>query len=207
MKIGITIREIEVNGKQSYILYKRYMEFYGNHEFIIISPGQSEEILNLCDAFIITGGDDLNPKLYNECVIDCSNINDDIDELDFSIINHCVKFKKRLLGICRGIQSINVYFKGSLNQHIDGHMCKKNYINLIEKSRYIDEVEKQEVNSYHHQSINNVGENLKVIFKSDDGVIEMIEHETCDIIGVQFHPEIDLQNKFYKKILSFISLK
>ncbi len=204
MRIGITTRKIEVNGKESFILYKRYIDFYKNHEIVLLMPFQSSSILELCDCFILTGGDDLNPTLYNQNNYSSNNVDDDIDNLDMLVINHALKANKKVLGICRGIQSINVYFGGTLKQDKDCHMNVSHKLLRINKIKGIKIPRKLYVNSYHHQVLDVVGEELNVISKCEDEIVEIIQHKNNNILGVQFHPEIDLENSFYRQILNFI---
>ncbi len=205
MRIGISIREVVINEKESYILYKRYIEYFKEDEIILILPNQSEEVLSLCDAFILTGGDDLNPNLYNQENIKSNNVNDILDKLDFKIIEHCVNENKKLLGICRGIQSINVYFNGSLIQDFSNHMNTKHCITKKNES-ILDLDEIVYVNSFHHQIIGELADDLIATYISDDNVVEILEHQNKKIIGVQFHPEIDF-SKYSKKIFNFIKNK
>lgn len=189
MKIGITTRKQIVNNKISYIVYERYVDLLKNHEVILLNPKQSEEIINLCDKFILVGGDDLNPRLYNQENTSSYDVCDENDILDYKIIKHAYENNKTLLGICRGIQSINTYFGGTLKQDHKNHINVKHHIMEVNKPR-IYKVNKKEVNSYHHQIIDEVGKDLIVTYKSEDGVIEILEHKNKNIIGVQYHPEI-----------------
>ncbi|MFI3329687.1 MAG: type 1 glutamine amidotransferase [bacterium] len=198
MRIGIVIRKSVVKEKESYILYKRYIDYYKNDEIVLITPGQSQEILDMCDSFILVGGDDINPKIYNEENTNSNDTDDQIDEIDFKVIKYAYENKKMLLGICRGIQSINVFFGGTLHQHIECHM------KINHRIKYINELTSYDVNSYHHQVINKLGVDLNIVAKSEDDVIEIIEHQNKKIFAVQFHPEMDLTNEYYKKILEKI---
>ncbi len=193
MRIGITSRVTNVNDKEVFVLYKRYTKWFSDCEFIMILPNQSEEVMSLCDCFIITGGDDLNPKLYYQENINSINVNEDMDDLDFKVLNHAIRFNKKVLGICRGIQSINVFFGGTLKQEIKNHSNVLHEIYRVDK-RNIDLGEKLLVNSYHHQSVDVISDKLLVLYMSGDGEIEMIVHKSLGIVGVQFHPEISMDN-------------
>lgn len=159
--------------------------------FPLILPLKNlEQYLPLCDGFIITGGDDVNPKRYDEENSN-SNYNDLIDEIDFKIIDYTYKNKKPLLGICRGIQVINVYFNGSLTQDIPGHF--NSHIVQYKTREFF-------VNSSHHQIINRLGNNLIPLFKNGNAV-EALIHKEKFIIGIQWHPErmTDLVSNFIFK--------
>lgn len=127
-----------------------------------------------------------------------------------------------IFGICRGIQMLNVYFKGSLYQDLS--YCKRSVIKHaqqekrenpshkihIEKDSFLYPSLSDEayVNSFHHQAIKDLAAHFKVVAKAPDGIIEAIEHESLPIYAVQFHPEAlshkygemqDIFNVFIKK--------
>ncbi len=118
------------------------------------------------DGLILTGGSDINPKFYGEAVNGSVNIDDDRDVLEFALIKAFVDAKKPILGICRGYQILNVYFGGTLIQHLENadthkatpegdsvHKVTADNGSLAEKlySRSFY------VNSAHHQAIKKVG--------------------------------------------------
>ena len=86
-----------------------------------------EEVVNICDGLIVIGSAiDINPKNYDEQPIsEIHKMTEEIDTLDFSIIKAFNNVNKHILGICRGIQSINVCFGGSLYQDIPNHKLPK----------------------------------------------------------------------------------
>ncbi len=107
-------------------------------------------------------------------------------------------------------QSLNIYHGGTLKQHIDEHTSKEQLIrhNIdIEEDSFVHSLygSKTEVNSIHHQAINKVADGFKVTAVAEDGNIEAIEKG--NLIGVQWHPEVDYEiDTFKKKILSNILL-
>lgn len=183
--------------------------------FPVLSDTQLERVVDICDGLVVTGRSiDVNPKYYGEELIELTNLGDydGEDELDFSLIKLFHKANKPILGICAGIQSINVCFGGSLYQDVQNHSTKKELkmhsIN-IEKDSFLEKcykTNKLEVNSFHHQAIHKVAQNFKVIATSEDGVIEAIEYN--NILGVQWHPEQMMDNKFFKKFIeTYIKIK
>lgn len=158
------------------------------------------------DGIIISGGDDVNPNLYKEePVRELGYINPIIDEFDIEVIKVALEMNKPILGICRGLQVLNVALGGSLYQdlkYIKGSHIKHNqetktylgthYIDIKENS-ILKEIIKEKVlvNSYHHQSVKTLGNNLKVIAYSNDGIIEAVQKENEKfVLGVQWHPEL-----------------
>ena len=181
-----------------YILDSSFREIFDELEILLIpvvSEKNLDEISNICDGLILTGSrNDVHPKYYNENPIEQKKYNG-FDE--YTLVKNIVKLfslqNKPILGICAGIQELNVIFGGSLNQLIPNHNLKdksKHKVRLDKKS-FLYKVYKNdciEVNSYHSQSIKDLAPNFKVTAVSQDGIIEGIEKD--NIIGVQWHPEV-----------------
>lgn len=161
----------------------------------------SESLDNLeeYDGLILVGGGDLNPELYGQKNIASRNIEYEFDKKCMKCTDYFVKANKAILGICKGIQLINVQLGGTLKQDISNH----NYPELMHAHRVI--VQKScllselygtefEVNSLHHQCVDILGKGLDILALSNDGVIEAIGNEK--ILGVQWHPERLLGNDF-----------
>lgn len=158
------------------------------------------------DGVLISGGGDVNPILYKEEPFkELDYIYQEIDEFDIEVINIALENNKPILGICRGLQVLNVALGGSLYQdlkYIKGSHIKHNqnakpylgthYIDIKEGSILKEIItEKVLVNSYHHQSVKTLGNNLKAIAYSNDGVIEAIQKmDKSFVLGVQWHPEL-----------------
>ena len=193
MKLGISVR----CNDDYYFVKKRYIEYFKEFEIVFLYPYiiNSAHAYKDLDGFLIIGGADINPKFYNEENYASLGINDEIDELDLEIIDYAIKNKKPLFGICRGLQVINVYFGGSLKQHIFNHENESHKIILVDE--FLSFPLDIEVNSFHHQSVKKLGENLSVLYYSLDGEIECFKHDYLPIIAVQFHPEMDTSNTFY----------
>lgn len=103
------------------------------------------------------------------------------DDTDRGLIEIAVKKRIPVFGFCRGMQSILDYFGNEL-ETISGHVAVRHMIEGLD--------EKIEVNSYHNQGcLENKNENLEVIMRSEDGVIEKIRHKEYPIIGIMWHPE------------------
>ena len=108
------------------------------------------------------------------------------------MIDLFVRSKKPIIGICGGLQTLNVYFGGDLNQNISNHKLgdgQMHHIN-IEKQSFLYDVyqnPKVFVNSFHRQAVRKLAPNFKVTAMSEDGIIEAIEYD--NIVAVQWHPE------------------
>lgn len=177
--------------------------------FPIASLTQLEQVTDICDGLVVTGRTvDINPKYYGEEAIDKTNLSKDYDiedELDFALIKSFHKANKPILGICAGIQSINVCFGGTLYQDIKNHSSKeeiRTHLIKIEKESFLYKcygTDKIEVNSFHHQAIKKVAENFRVTAISQDGIIEAIEYN--NVLGVEWHPEKMRDIQFFKKYI------
>lgn len=155
-----------------------------------------EDIAHQCDALLLLGGDDIHPSLYDQTLHYYTNLeNQNIEKMDFSLISAFLKEKKPIIGICRGIQLLNVFFNGTLIQHITDYKTVINHEKQIHKivinhdsffAKYFPLT--LYVNSYHHQCIKQIGHTLSIAAISEDGFIEAIESDS--ILAVQWHPEI-----------------
>lgn len=155
-------------------------------------PKYKEEYSGL----ILAGGYDMDPRYYNQKVNGSQNIDTCRDQAELKILDAFVMAKKPVLGICRGHQTINVYFGGDLIQHIEQsevHQEENDAIHntLTMRGSIIDLLYGGRVmtNSNHHQAIGILGEDLIATQHSDDGIIEAVEHKRLPIYGVQWHPE------------------
>ena len=152
-----------------------------------------------CDFLILTGGGDIYPPLYNKKPLKNTNysLKTDFDELN--LLRLFIKLNKPVLGICKGMQIINVYFDGTL-KNIKGHEDDSGDIfHKITWENNLDYVKNKPtiVNSSHHQAIDRLGNDLEVCAVSKDGIIESVKHKTKNIVGEQLHPE-----RLSEKVLS-----
>jgi putative glutamine amidotransferase len=123
------------------------------------------------------------------------------DSLEFNIVDQAVKKGMPILGICRGMQLVNVYFQGSLHkeirsfyqEEINRHSIlpvKKITVERGSKLFKILKMRELRVNALHHQAVNSPGEGIAIAAKEENGVVQAIESNTYPFfIGVQWHPE------------------
>lgn len=155
-----------------------------------------------CDGFILAGGDDINPTRYHQDCLKQTVIEDaNIEDLEFKLVNYCLKKHIPLLGICRGMQVIHVAVGGCLNQHIAHH--NQTFHSLKETAFFVSGIKK--VHSYHHQCCLNLPSCLTCCAISDDHVIEAFMNDF--IYGVQWHPELEENDIvlpfFMNKVLTY----
>ena len=200
--IGLEKRRLYVNG-----FFSEVAEKAGFIMFPVCSQNGVKEIASMCSGLIIAGRDrDIHPKYYGEKPDNRLEypIDNYEDELDFKLIEEFEKKDKPIFGICSGLQSLNVYFGGTLKQHIENHSSEdtliKHNINIEEDSfLYSLYGKSSKVNTIHHQSINRVANGFKITATAEDGTIEAIEKG--NLIGVQWHPEVDFEYNTFKKFL------
>ena len=167
---------------------------------VIISQAQ------LIDGLILSGGHDISP--YNYGQEPSQKIGETFPERDTYEIILLEESKKRnipILGICRGFQLINVAAGGTLYQDlslIPGNILKHNQVSNptlkthkveIKENSFISSIFGKEtmVNSFHHQALDKVADEFKVVARASDGVVEAIEHKTYKfLVAVQWHPEM-----------------
>lgn len=171
----------------------------------ILQEEDIEAVLAKIDGLILIGGNDVDPAFFNEDPH--RNIGVFAKELDYSdirLFKAALEKNIPILGICRGLQVINVALGGSLIQDIpsqvEGAMAHRqvskrgettHFVQVTEgKLRSILGEERIHVNSFHHQAAARVGEGLTVTATSSDGIIEALEHtEHPYCVCVQWHPE------------------
>lgn len=152
-----------------------------------------------CDGLLLPGGGDIDPVYYGEEMNGSDEPDRELDKAQRDILDAFVKAKKPILGICRGMQLINIYFGGSLHQDLvtrDIH-TRKNDNDSIHSVKSVEEGNLFEkfygktfnINSAHHQGTKKLGKGLKEVLRSEDGVCEAVIHEELPIIATQFHPE------------------
>lgn len=179
-------------------------------------------IIERLDGILLSGGIDINPLYYNEEPKTLlGEVDNKLDEFNFISTKIALELNKPILGICRGIQVLNVCLGGTLYQDLSysnesyiKHMQEakadiKTHSVDIQNSELLESIlgKKIEVNSFHHQSIKELGKDLKVTAISKDGVIEGIEKEDAKfVVGIQWHPElmVDSCNKMLNLFKVFI---
>jgi putative glutamine amidotransferase len=203
-RIAIVCRPCE-----STAVYERAVELAGG-EALVVGPGPAEDALAmLADAqgVILAGGPDLAPGLYGHerwnGTVEVDTERDEVDQLAWGCLAERVEVP--LLGICRGVQAMNVFAGGTLVQDIPtqvrGQLChatpkerpETTHVVSIEAGSGLAGIVGGEpwlTNSFHHQALECVASGLRAVAWAADGVVEAVEGVGGGYrIGVQFHPE------------------
>lgn len=147
-----------------------------------------------CDALLLPGGGDLHPRLYGDVFAGAKEVDEERDACELALFRGFLAAGKPILGVCRGMQLVNVALGGTLRQHIDGH-GKIDGADRLHDVRTGDATlralygERFTVNSAHHQAVARLGEGLRASAWAEDGVVEALRHTSRPVFAVQWHPE------------------
>lgn len=162
-------------------------------------PENASTYISMIDKLILTGGQNVLPEFYGQTIQtnDCDFLRER-DEFELALIKAALAQKKPIFAVCRGTQLINVALGGDLNQAIENHWQDhpSDYLSQemqVDQNSILAEIygATSSINSFHHQSINNLAPNLKVIARDPkDGTIEAVTATDLAFLGVQWHPEL-----------------
>ena len=178
---------------------------------VIDNNADAEMLADMCDGFLFTGGQDVDPAVYGaektELCGECCPERDTMEKLLFDI---AMKRDIPVLGICRGIQFINACLGGTLWQDIPTQFsdklthCQKPPYNkpvhdvMIDRNSPLYELLKKEciaVNSYHHQGVRELSPELQSMASAPDGLVEAVYAPDHKFLwAVQWHPEFSYES-------------
>lgn len=167
-----------------------------------------EDIIHLCDmcdGFLFTGGHDVSPSMYGEAPLDNVEACKNRDYMEKIVLSYAIEKDKSVLGICRGIQFINVALGGSLYQDLPSQYDSKtehhmippydsvcHNVNIVKETPLNELLGDDEigVNSYHHQAVKVLSKDLKAMAFSEDGLVEAVYMPNKKFVwALQWHPE------------------
>jgi putative glutamine amidotransferase len=164
-------------------------------------------VLDSLDGLIVTGGKDVEPARYGQQALPTTDESrPDRDAWEDALLVGALERNIPFLGICRGLQVLNVATGGTLLQHLPDVVGSDRYSlgegkfatneAMVEGGGHVAtllaETPTLDVKSYHHQAVDELGEGLVVSARTDDGTIYAIEAPGVDFgVAVQWHPEED----------------
>jgi putative glutamine amidotransferase len=180
------------------------------------------EVLDLLDALVVTGGaGDLDPALYGEeRHPETGPVQEERDAYELALVRGALEREMPVLGICRGMQILNVAYGGTIEQHLPevlGHEEHRHTpgtfadheVRLVPDSLAARAAgsESTPAKSHHHQGIKEVGEGLQVTgWAVEDDAVEALEDPSCPfVLGVLWHPEEDENSQLIKALVSEVS--
>lgn len=198
-------------GKRQTVLlrYIHAVELAGGAPFVLPlseDAGVIATMVDLCDGVVFTGGDDLHPRYFGQCLHEgCGDLCPERDRGEVPFAKAYLKTPKPYLAICRGIQLVNVMYGGTLYQDINlergrglVHRQQPPYevgshtVSLVKGGQMANLLDRDSlwVNSMHHQAVNHIGPGLALEAVATDGVIEALSATDRPFgLSVQWHPE------------------
>ena len=175
--------------------YANALEGSGLEGLFSLDISQAEE----CDGLLLPGGGDIDPARYGQLPAGSEAPDLQRDAAELELVSRFLAWGKPMLGICRGVQLLNVALGGNLIQDLptvsyhrrDPERGDRVHTVSAGEGTFLSSLYGREfaVNSAHHQGLGRIGSNLKVTQRAPDGVVEAVEHAKKPVLGVQWHPE------------------
>ena len=224
MKIAVSVSRKEKGKGAASPYFKALVAAGASAEEIdlVAAPDRSRALGGEFDGVLFAGGEDVDPSLYDESIKDKSvHVDRPRDEFESALLDHALEQRLPILGICRGMQMIDVKFGGSLYQDLASDVgltgqlkvehkqpgdrtAPSHDITVTEPESRLGEVFRGScrVNSLHHQAVKRVGRGLKVTAYSEDSLPEAVEAagEYPYLLAVQWHPEEMMNQPEQRKI-------
>lgn len=212
MRIALSLSEKDqAKGEQSPYYRALLAAGAGQEEMTMVTSRDSGRVrAQDFDGILFAGGEDVDPTLYGETKkYDNVNVNRARDEFERSLLHNALDRRLPILGICRGVQLINVDFGGTLYQDLGEDFVPEfehqqvtagrersdltHTVTVTEPDSLLHQAVEGScrVNSLHHQAIKYLGRGLKVSAHSEDGLVEAVEaaDDYPFLLAVQWHPE------------------
>jgi putative glutamine amidotransferase len=207
--------------------YYRRIETHGGIPFLLPNVDLEDTLVDFLsgvDGLLLTGGEDIDPSWYREeNRFPQSVIQPDRDRAEILLARKARERGMPILGLCRGVQTMNVAFGGSLHQDVSlrpgtgSHDVEEPWVYLVHDVTIVKDThlfqlagkEIVQVNSRHHQVLNRIAPEFTVSATAPDGVVEAIENVDGGryLLGVQWHPEMTPDDALSKAIFrDFVSV-
>ncbi len=177
-----------------------------------------DQLVRMCDGFIFSGGQDVSPELYHEMPLEgLVTTCEKRDIMEKIVLEKALKTDKPILGICRGMQFINVVLGGTLYQDIPSQLASETEhhqqapydipvhdVTIIKDSPLHKclKVDRLPVNSCHHQAVRELAPGLEPMAVSPDGLMEAaFMKDKTYLWAVQWHPEFSYRTDKYSRMI------
>jgi len=146
----------------------------------------------MCHGLLLPGGGDMEPWRYGQENTASRALEPARDAKELELLEEFLRQGKPVLGICRGLQVINVFFGGTLLQDLEGHCAVggQDRFHAVRTAAVPWGAPVRDiVNSAHHQAVDVLGDGLEAVQWAPDGTVEAVCHRSLPVWGVQWHPE------------------
>ena len=205
--------------------YARAVQRAGGRPVLLLpDPEDTEDpdgVLDIIDALIVTGGaGDVDPDLYGQKPHpERGPVQEERDAYELALVRAAVGRGMPTLGICRGMQILNVVYGGGIEQHLPdvvGHEDHRHAPGIFADHEVDLEAgslaaravgaERAPAKSHHHQGVREIGAGLVVTGRSEDDTVEALEDPSCPfVLGVLWHPEEDAKSQLIEALVSEVS--
>ncbi|GAC1424559.1 MAG: gamma-glutamyl-gamma-aminobutyrate hydrolase family protein [Flavisolibacter sp.] len=204
MRIGLTY----TGSDKKHENYVRWLKGPDSFEIIKLNAeDHNQEEIKKCNGLVLSGGIDIHPKFYKKEKLDYDHaplvFDEQRDLFEIALFNEAINLEIPILGICRGMQLVNICLGGTLKQDLGvlntSHRSEGNdkvHGVRVQKNTVLNDELKGEnllANSAHHQAIDQLGKGLKINAFSEDGLAEGLEWDNPlskpALLCVQWHPE------------------
>ena len=196
--IGTPETLAELDGDWFYADYARAVLEAGGLPVNLPLDAEPDMFVGRLDGILLTGGADIGPEKYGHAPeTDDFPPEPERDDFELSLLAGAAEEGIPVLGICRGLQMVNIFAGGTLHQHIPVHAKfdqptthLSHAVEFASGSALADIYGASlDVNSLHHQTVDQVGDQL-IVTATHEGSVEGLEHESLPIVAVQWHPEM-----------------
>lgn len=203
-RIGVTgmrsnqIHGLRFDGNAASSAVLRAVVLAGGEPLTLFAAGvlPAEERLQGLDGLLVPGGNDVEPSRYGQEPLETTSPADfaEQDQFEADMMAAALRCGVPVLAICRGFQLLNVEQGGTLVQELPRDSSHRNSVHevVLEPDSVLAQVlavDSLSVSSYHHQALDRVGNDLRVVARASDGVVEALEYEGAELLAVQWHPE------------------
>lgn len=212
--IGVTTSRR--GGWRSYLMHRLALARVGARAVRLVpgAPLPTEPLQGL----VIGGGDDIGAEIYGGKVLPDVRIDPERDKMELGLLKAALPAKLPILGICRGSQMLNVALGGTLHTDIYEVYVQAPKMRTvlprkqvtIERDSRLDRILRCNpclVNALHHQSVDRLGEGLKIAARDESGIVQAIENDRMPfLLGVQWHPELLVWKPPHQRLFAALAL-